>query len=480
MLLNFFYLVVGHGFYKATALLSLILLAHYLGSVDFGRFVVALAATQLAEYVSDFGVNQAVVREGAGRPEHFRREFAGIVPLKIVLAFVTSLVAVALIALARPEWDLIEITFYFALGQSLSALTGLLRATFQAFERMEFEALSVALEGSVRLGAVAFAVLAGFGVLGIAKIFAVAAFVVFSGTLLVMAHRFLRPTVAWSWHRARRLLLIGVPFSLVWLALAADQRINSLVLARIAGNEAVAFFGAAVRLTEPALIIPSVFAVAFFPVAVRHDRAGLRTFGVLVVSTQKALLLIGMPLLIVLWFAAPVLISVIFGAEFAQAVLPLQILAPVVVLLFARIGLAQALLAIGRWRSALAAQLAGLGLDLVVAFALIPFFAEVGAAVALLCGNGLAVAACWYVLREHLDRQSLADLGRPLLVAGCAALAALAFSFLSVGIALVASAGTYLATMRAVRVFTARDAGYIRAAFPPLASAISFAVASDR
>lgn len=480
MVLNFLYLVVGHGFYKATAFITLLLLAHYLGSFEFGRFVVALAATQLADYMSDFGMNQAVVREGAGRTQHFQEVLSAIIPVKVLLAAMSIAVSVALVFASGARPDIIEIAFYMALVQALSTLTGLLRAVFESFERMEFEALSVALDGWIRLGAVLFALVAGFGLLGIAKVQAIAALVVFSATLVVVLHRFVRPALGWSWERTAGLLVIGLPFSLVWLAVAADQRINSLLLERLAGEQQVAFFGAAVRLVEPALIVPSVLAVAFFPLAVRHDRAGLRTFGILLVSTQKGLLILSLPLLLLLWLAAPQLIAFVFGGEFSRAEVPLRLLAPAVVLLFSRIGLAQALLAIEAWRPALLVQGLGVLSNVFVALAMIPAYGESGAAVALLVGEAVAVVTSWYVLRRYLDREAILELARPLLVAVAAALFGLALAPFTLPGALAGAAAGYLLAMRLVRIFTVRDAGYLRAAFPPLALAISFAVAEER
>jgi O-antigen/teichoic acid export membrane protein len=479
-LLNFVYLSGGQVFYKVTSFIALVLLAHWLGGVEFGRLAVALAAAQLAEYVTDLGINQSLVHDAAGRPGRLRDDLTELIPLKLALGVVTLALSVGFVAIATGDLALIEIAFYMGLAQALSALTVAARSVFQAFERMEYEALSVSLDGWVRLGGVLYAVVSGFGVLGIAKTYALASFVVLAATSLVILHRFVRPRLTFRWSRGWELVAHGIPYSLVWLLLFADQRTNVLLLARAWGDTEVAIFGAAMRLVEPALVIPSVLAVALFPVAVRHGRDQRDTFGVLLVSTQKALLIVAIPLTLVLGLASAPLAVLVFGPDFAPAAEPLRLLALALVLMFVRIGLAQTLLGIGRRRDATLAQAAGLGIDLLLAIALVPSFAATAAALAALMGNVVAVAVSWYALRDRVHLASAArELARPLVPGMVAAVAGLAVLPFSVTGAVLVAIAAYLTGLRAVRVFSRGDAHYIRATVPPLGWAIRFAVVDD-
>lgn len=478
-LLNFLYLSLGHVFYKVAALLTLILLARWLGSGDFGRYLIALAAAQLAIYVTDLGIDQALVQDTAGRSERLPRDLAGLIPMRCGLALATVVISVLFVFTARDDPALVEVGLWMGIAHALASLTTTARSIFQALEKMEYEALSLALDGWVRLGAILYAIIAGFGLLGIAKILALASFVVLSATILVIFHRFVRSELTPHFARGWELLRIGLPFWLVWSMLLSDQRANLLLLARLAGDAQVAAFGAAMRLVEPALIIPSALALTLFPVAVRHDRDQVGSQGVLLVWTQKALLLTGLPLMLLIVLGAPLLIRVVFGSGFSAAEQPLRILGPTLVLLFLRIGLTQVLLAAGRWRSALSAQALGLATDLTVALATIPLMAETGAAMAALAGNLVAVAVAWYALRDRVEPGSIGELARTLVPAAAAGALGLAVLSVSVPVALLVAMITFALAIRIGRVLSARDAEYVRRKVPRLAFAVSLASGRD-
>jgi O-antigen/teichoic acid export membrane protein len=473
---NFASLVVGHTLYKITGLATLVVVARYLGDAEFGKFMIALVAVQLADTISDLGISQAIVRQAAGRPQQLAADLAAVMPLKVVLAGLSVVVALAFVIASGADALLIEMTFYFAIAQAIGSLTLLLRAAFQSFERMEFEAFSVTLEGWIRLGAVIFAVAGSYGLVGIAKVLALSSLIVFLATGIVVLHRFTRPRLASGWsHRAAGLLSMGLPISLVWLAVGADQRINTLLLARLDGESSAGAFGAAFRLVEPTLIIPSMLIVALFPVAARHDREGLRTMQLLLTSSQKMLLAMSLPIATAIWVAAPLVVTLVFGSATQGVVVPLQILAPAVVLLFARLGLTQMLLAVGRWREALVSQLVGILANLALALWLIPTQGAAGAAWAVLGGELAAVIAGAFALRADLGRSSISELARPLLVALPAAAVGAAFIPVSVVAALIGTVATYVVAMRVVRPFNAQDTSYLRAALPLMATTLAFA-----
>ncbi|MBA2370204.1 MAG: flippase [Chloroflexi bacterium] len=473
---NFASLTVGHLVSKVTGLATLVVMARYLGDSEFGKFMIALVAVQLADTISDLGISQAIVRQGAGRPQRLAVDLAAVMPLKVVLAAVSVVVALAFVAASGGDAQLIEMTFYFAIAQALGSLTLLLRAVFQSFERMEYEAFSVALEGGIRLGAVVLAVAGSYGLVGIAKVLALASLVTSLSAGIVVLHRFTRPRLTIGWpHRAASLLLMGLPISFVWLAVGADQRINTLLLGRLATESAAGVFGAAFRLVEPTLIIPSMLIVALFPVAARHDREGLRGMQLLLTSSQKMLLALSLPIATAIWVAAPDVITIVFGTARPSVVQPVQILAPAVVLMFARLGLTQMLLAVGRWRAALVPQLLGILANILLALWLIPSEGASGAAWAVLGSEFAAVIAGMYALRADLGRPSITELARPVLVAAPAAAVGAALAPLSTAAAIIAAAAVYLFAMRVVRPFSAQDNSYLRAAMPLVAATLAFA-----
>jgi O-antigen/teichoic acid export membrane protein len=291
---NVVYLFIGVGISKLALLVVLALLAHYLGAAEFGRLAFALAAALLFEAVNDLGLSSAIVRDAAGRPDRVRDDIVAVAPVKVLLSAITVGLAVLVASAAGAAPDLVEITFWLALTHAIIGLTGLPRATFEALERMEFEALSVALEGVVRLAFVLYAFASGFGVLGIAKAYAVAAFVVLIASVVVVLRRYLWPLrLTGDVARALRLLSTGIPFAAFTLLQTATLRFDTLVLGAFYDEAVVGWFAGGARLLESAAVLPGLIATALLPAVARHRRDAPALARSLLVSSQKILVLAG-------------------------------------------------------------------------------------------------------------------------------------------------------------------------------------------
>ncbi len=399
------------------------LLARYLGSDEFGQFSFAYAAALLFEALADLGIGQAIARDASGDPAALRRMVLAALPIKLLLALTGIGLALATALATGAAGDLLSAVLYFSLAQAMLALTALGRAVFQGAERMGHEAVSIALEGAVRLAMVAYAVLSGFGVLGIAKAYAVAAAIVLVATAIMAVRRFLWPvggSLQVPWSSATALLGGALPFAAFWLLASLPLRADIVLLRPLVGDAVTGRFAAAVRLLEPTLIVPTIFATALLPLAARHHRTGLDTIPALLASTQKLLFLISGLVLALTWVLGADIVVAVLGADFAPAASLIQVLAVGMVALFAKLGLARMLFAIGRGVELVGSQLAAVALNLVLVFWLVPPLGAAGAAIAIVAAEALAVALMVAALREFLPTPSLGTLVRPLAVIGFA------------------------------------------------------------
>jgi len=301
--------------------------------------------------------------------------------------------------------------------------------------------------------------------------------VVFLATAVVVAYRFVRPApVQLLWRRSLEVFVAGLPFALAWLLLSADQRINTLLLGRLSGDASVAMFGAAARMMEATLIVPSMLATAFFPTAVRHEREGLSSLAALLTGSLKVMITTGVPIAITLAILARPIVVAVFGDAYAPAADSLRILAPAVLLLYARIGLIQIALVLGRWRLALGVQILGLAIDVVAALLLVASAGERGAAAALVLSEVVTVAAALYALHSSFGDHGVIELGRPLLAGAAAAAVGLAMSGTSNLTAIGAAGITFLVCLRIVPVFSPQESLYVQSSSSLLGSLMSFAV----
>lgn len=377
---------------KLTTLVALYFLARYLGDSLFGRYSVALAIPAALEPLADLGISIALIREGAGRPDAARRLALAAVGPKLALAAMT-IIATYLIALelGMPP-EIAEAAFYLAVAKGLDSLTFLARAVFQANERMEYEGALLVLDGAVRLVFTAFALVNGFGLVGLAKALAVASAVVMVATVFVATQRFLRP-LAFRLEFPVRLVAEGVPLAAVWLLDQLVMRIGIVSVAARVGDAEAGRFAAAVRLVEPLLIVPAMMAATLLPMTSRHLAERPQTVPWLFHASLKLAVLAALAMATPLVGLAPLVIDLVFGPDFAGAAMILRVLGAALVPLFVHVLLVSFLLAFRAQRPLIVGQALGVVVNGAIAVGLVTAFGSVIAAVAVLAGEFVMIGA---------------------------------------------------------------------------------------
>lgn len=458
------WLLSGHIVSKAGTLVAIVLLARYLEPVYFGQFAVALAIAASLEAIADLGVSQAVVREGAGRPDRLRRLVASLAWPKLTLAAALPLTSWATAVLLGLPSDVVEATLWLGIARGLDSLTTFARAVFQAREQMAYDAASLTADSFVRVAFAGYAIASGFGTVGIAKAMALAALVVLLGTAVVCVKltglRPGRPDLG----LALSAIGMGLPFAAAWLLDSLVLRIGIVVAAAEPGAAAAGRFAAAARLAEPTLIIPAMVGAALLPLTSRHLLEGvIPAARVLTASLKVSILAMG-GVAVVAFASAPLIVDVLFGPAFAGSILVLRVLSISLLLSATRVVLTYGLLAVRRGPELVGAQAIGCVVNVVAAIALVHALSEVGLAVAVLLAE---VGTVIVLLR--MSGEVAAEATRSLLLVAAALAAcvvASAIGGLAGAISGIVLGGLVLTLVSAPRSLTAREVDYLVTAAP--------------
>lgn len=310
---------------KVLVLVSTVILARLLTPNDFGVVAIALVFITYADVVTDLGVAQALVFLPAAR----RRSDAA---LAVCLGVSGAFVALAMLAapLATSFFGHPEVTGMFR----VLSLSLLLRATGQVPDallrkHLRFRPRTIAeLNRALAQGAVSvtLAVL-NFGPWAIVDGYLVSCAV---GSALLWWFAGYRPRADfWRLRRAglRSLLAYGAPAASTALLLCLVFNIDYLIVGRLLGARALAYYTLGFRIPE--LIIISVFnviSVVAFPIFSRvHENRDRLHGGYLLGLRIQAIY--GMATGVGLAMAAPMIIHVVFGPQWGPTIVPLEALA---------------------------------------------------------------------------------------------------------------------------------------------------------
>ena len=382
---------------RLVALFTVVILANHLGDARYGRYVTMVAYSALVSVLADLGLNTLYTREAARAPDRIGRYLASVLAGKVllaVLAFTVLAVALALAGvgdLALPGGVLLVTTTYSAL----------LRNTFYAIGRLEFEAAAILLEIAIQAGGIIAGARTGQGVAFFVWVYVASAL----GTALFAAAVTAALGVARGAARVDPALLVrwlrlSLPFAAGFLLTNLYFRADVPILQHFRPFREVGWYQFAYKPFEALQFVPLAIQGVVYPVLAVYHRDSPALVRPAYERFFKVLVLLGWPLTV----GTFVLVHPVgrLFRLFPESEPSLRILSLAIVFLFANSAFTAMLYAIDRqsrfaWATAIAV-LVNVGLNLV----LIPVAGYLAAsATTVITEAAFSVAAALFVARLY-------------------------------------------------------------------------------
>ncbi|MGI8315852.1 oligosaccharide flippase family protein [Halobacillus mangrovi] len=328
---NIFHLFYSTALSSILNAASLIVLASFISTDDYGKFSVVLAFAMIMAYLTEAGLNQIVLREGAKKEASISLIMASFIKLRLGLTLATLMIGFLLI-----HWmyagDTALITLSYALIFPLVigiAMQSISITYFQMLEKMQYS-------GMIRMvsaGLLITVILVGkwfyidpmivFFLYGSAYFLAGCFGIFLTTKTLKLSIRF--PFYKGLWKHWGPFLVTGLLFILL-------PQIGPIVLEKTLTWKEVGYFAVAYRIPQALQQLPFIIAGAFFPVLFRLFQAGDYEQHVKKSITQvKLMLLAGMLAAIPFYHLSDFVIGVLFGERWMEAAFLLKVLALVMV-----------------------------------------------------------------------------------------------------------------------------------------------------
>jgi len=400
--------------------------ARALSVSDWGEFNLGVSFTTLLSVVILLGMNNAVARSIAYEKDHAERR--AIVRWSLLVSGVVSILASVLTYLFAAQLaglfhdpSLIEVFELLAATVGMGAITPMYAAVFQGFHDVVPNALfnqvlNPALFVVFVIGLLAF----GWGLNA-----ALVAFLISDiGSLIgcvwyfhTRVHRHIPKGPVASRPNPRlwslSVSLWGVS-SLAFVTAYAD----TLILGGYWPALQVGYYSTAMSLARTLLLASSALTFVFLPVAARLSREGnLAVLRTSYVTAARWILILSIPLFLLFFLLPSQSVIALFGRRYAEAAVPLQLLA-VTAFASSVIGPSNACLAgIGRNRAQLTTASFSALTNVALSFLLIPKYGVLGAAAAWGIARALYPASnLWILYRDYGVHPFRSVLVRPLVL----------------------------------------------------------------
>ena len=371
-----------------------------LGPSGFGVFALCLGIGGIARLIATFGIDSSVARFLA-ESRSDEAACAALLRDGLRLTLLTSsLVSVTLFAAAVPIADAYNDTGlvwplrWMAVAVFAEALTIMYTNAFSALARISFSVRVVLVEGLTESAATVALVAAGGGAAGAAfgraTGYLVAACLAAAITMRLYGRLVLEVVGGQGIRgRSREIVKYALPLAAIDFLFGLYARVDTLIISAVLTTTATGFFSAPMRLTTALGQLGSAAAAGVSPRQASGDRVTQRVDAFL--SALRWLLILQAMLIAPLVVWAKPIVDLLFGSEYADSVLVLQLLVPYVLLRGVSPVIASTVVYLGKAAKRVPITASALAVNIVIDLALLPVIGISAAAI------GTSVAYCLYV-----------------------------------------------------------------------------------
>jgi O-antigen/teichoic acid export membrane protein len=404
---------------RLVSLVVVIILANALGATNYGRYTTLIAYLALVSVIADLGFNPLYTREAARNRQHLGDYLGTLLVLKLALAVAASVIlAIALIfgaglsSLILPGAALLIVTAY----------ANLLRNTFYAVGRAEFDAVAIIAEIAIQGGLIFYGARHNAGVSFYVWAYVASfLFTIVYSLVVIRVFRLGQVRLGFDVNLIRRWFPLALPFAFTFFLTNLYFRADVPILQHFRSFAEVGWYTFAYKPFEALQFIPLAIQVVVYPLLGVYFVTDASALRLAYERFFKVLVLLGWPLTVGTFVLVHPIIRVFSpSGAFAQSEAALRILAFAIVFLFANSAFYAMLNAINRqhmnaWATGLAAAI-----NIVLNLILIPFYGYLAASTTtVLTEASLCVFGWWFVQRNHPElRLAVIRLSWRILLAG--------------------------------------------------------------
>lgn len=356
--------------------------SRYLGPDQRGIYLYANSFVTLLVPFSALGIGAILVRELVREPESKGELMGSGFGIQVAsYLLLLPLMIMAVILLRTGETLVIWSVIIIACG-NLFATGRIFNFWFQSILQSKYVVLATRIVEFVIAALRVFLLLINASLLAFVAIAALELFLLFAAKLYFYI-RTGESIRIWRFNlsRAKELLRDGWPLTFSFLAVTVYLQIDSVMLGQLLDDHAVGIFGEAGRISSMWYLLPNAVAVSVYPALVRaRGSLSPKQYHRRVQQFLDIMVLIGFAFAIPAAIFAPMLISKLYGSEFAASGSVLTILATTFIFVSLRQGMDRWLMVENRTRVTMWSIFLGIILNIVLNFWMIPLFGVYGTA----------------------------------------------------------------------------------------------------
>ena len=404
-------------------LILLILAGRYLGNVNYGIFTFSLAFVFVVEIFTDFGLSELSQRSVARDKSLAGKYFGNILVWKLIVSTVVFTVLVLTINLLKSSSEVRFTVYLLGFAHILRSFKTSCRTLFRAFERFGLDCLTMYIERLSLLVAGAVVLMLGGGLISFALVFLMVRIFDLALTFGILNWKIVKIIPQFDSSFLKKLQMEALPFGLFAVIITLYSYTDTVMLSFMRTDAEVGWYNAAYKIYEGLTVFPIIISVVLYPRLSQLFLLNKKAHSLLSSKAVKYVFVISFPIIICGIVLSKDIINILFGEEFQDSVVALQILLLGVAFVF-QIRLFQIILnSIDKQKVVMYIGLTGLILNVFLNLLLIPRYGFRGAAATTVASELMVfITYYFYLYRSYLKisiwKLSLKPLFASLIVGG--------------------------------------------------------------
>ncbi|TSC96311.1 MAG: Polysaccharide biosynthesis protein [Parcubacteria group bacterium Athens1014_10] len=385
---NTTYVLIASTFQKVGAFIFFIILTRFLGVEEIGKYVFAMSFAGLFAILPDLGLSFALTREIARDENKGAFYFNTALSFKIIFSLLTYLVIFIAINLLGYSTETKILVYLSGLMVAIDGFNLSFTAIFRGLQKLKYEAWIIIIH---QILVILFAGLALYLKMSLEMIIAAIVLTSVINFIYYVITLYKKTDLRIKFNFDKKILVfllkISAPFALASIFSRIFWDIDKVFLSKMAGDQAVGFYGASYKLIFALQFIPLSLIAALFPAFSKYfinDKEKLSN------TFEKAisyLMMIAIPITFGIIFLADKLILKIYGASYISSIIPLQILSSALLFMFLIFPLTTTLNACEKHKANMFNWAVAAIFCIALNLFLIPQYKEIGASIAFLSSN---------------------------------------------------------------------------------------------
>ena len=421
---------------SAVSLIFGVVIARQLGDSIFGKFAFGLAFTEIFSIFASLGYNTVLVRDVSRDKTQVNKYINNIFGFRVISSLIIFVIIVITINLMQYPDDTKIAVYLLGIFQILEGLANIFKVTFRAFERMELEAAIIVSVNLISLPIMLIIIYLGYGLITVSLVYVSIGLMDFLFSIALCGKKITTVKRDFDLSFFKKTIPTAISLSMLAIFGLIYVKIDTVMLSFMKGDAVVGWYNAAYYLVQGFKPLPQLVMSALFPLMSLSFLSAKDSLKRIFERAFKYLFIIGLPMAVGITLLADKIIFLIYGPNFQNSVIALQILSWDVVLVFLLGCISFLLVSINRQHQmALLAGCTAL-INIVLNLLLIPTYSYVGSAFATIIAESFLLLAYIYLSARYFH---LLPLHRIIIkpIIACSFMGVFVFLFHQINIAIV-------------------------------------------